>query len=225
MEEKQMPEEANEKTELKPKQNKKSILSDILAKRYSNVTAEDEDYIYENVVLERLEDIETMLVYEARPLWEIAQGLGIKYRTLLKMAESESRKELHAVYMREEAKTKRVEDSLYRLSIGFYKIDEEPIKKKVTTEYINKRGQTCKKNEERIEIVQVRHFVPADVNAVKFFLTNRDPKDWKNDIKLAQEDSAQSKPEPIEVVFVDPDSEANKARIAKIQADLDGAKK
>jgi hypothetical protein len=216
-------EEARETVSGKTKRpNGKAALAAILGKRWGSITEADKEYVYVNVILNRLEDIETMLVYEAKPLWEIAQTLGIKYRILYELATSESHAELHAVYMREEAKIRRVEDSLYRSSCGFYVTEEVPMKVKVATEYVNKKGKACKKTEEQVRIVPIQRYVEPDVNAMKFLLTNRDPKDWKNDIKLAQDEiTAPSKPEPIEVVFVDPHSEENEKRLKAIQTEVD----
>lgn len=201
--------------------NGKAALAAILGKRWGSITEADKEYVYVNVILNRLEDIETMLVYEAKPLWEIAQTLGIKYRILYELAVSESHAELHAVYMREEAKIRRVEDSLYRSSCGFYVTEEVPMKVKAVTEYVNKKGKACKKTEEQVRTVQIQRYVEPDVNAMKFLLTNRDPKDWKTDIRLSQEDlSVKPKPEPIEVRFVSPDSPENRKRIEAINASL-----
>lgn len=157
----------------------------VRGKPYSAIGEREKERIYEDVILPALEEIETMLVYQAKPLWEVAEALGVKYRILYEFATSESHKELHAIWMREEAKIQNVEDALYRSSCGFYMTEEVPMKKRVVTDYVNKRGKECKKTEEVIEIVQVRKYVSPDVNAIRFLLINRSPSKWMTDARLA----------------------------------------
>lgn len=77
----------------------------------------------------------------------------------------------------------KVEKALYQRALGF-KCDE--------TKFATFEGQITDSRKFK------RHY-PPDINAIKFFLTNRDPERWKNLIDPNQVDGEQA--EPVKVTF------------------------
>lgn len=182
----------------------------------ARLTPEDMDALYGRLV-GKSDAIETMLIYEGRPLWEVAESLGVRYRVLLSILEDEKRAELHSIWADYKEKIRRVSDSLYKSAIGSYAEEEQAFKIRVVTDYVNKKGQKCRKTEERIEKVTVRRYLPPNFNSIQFFLTNRDPKEWKTEIKLANSTGESQAKEPIRVLFKDPKTQDNIDRINAIE--------
>lgn len=83
----------------------------------------------------------------------------------------------------------RVEDSLFDRCIGGTREVAKAIKIK-TVEYDETTGRRLRETE-RIEMAVEQVYVPADVNAIKFFLTNRAPEKWKNRTELSADPETQ----------------------------------
>lgn len=80
------------------------------------------------------------------------------------------------------AAVEAVEQSLYSRCLG----GAFPVRKghKVREIEYDDRGRKVRETE-RIELVEETTYVPADTNAIKFFLTNRAPEKWRNKTELS----------------------------------------
>ncbi len=81
-------------------------------------------------------------------------------------------------------KVENVEESLYKKAIGYNYIEEVPVK--VKNEYFDEDGN--KYTKEEVEVVQVKKHSPADVQAAKFFLTNRAKRIWQDNPHKVEND-------------------------------------
>lgn len=78
-----------------------------------------------------------------------------------------------------------VEDSLYERCIGGTHTVMKGFKvREVKYDAAGKRISET----EHVELVAEQVYVPADVNAIKFFLTNRKPERWKNRTEFSADD-------------------------------------
>ena len=75
-----------------------------------------------------------------------------------------------------EAHNKAVENSLLERCLG----GEHTVMKAMKVKEIAYDERGRRREEERIELVAETVYVPADTNAIKFWLTNRSPDKWKN---------------------------------------------
>lgn len=78
-----------------------------------------------------------------------------------------------------------VEASLFERCIGGVHEVAKAMKIK-TVEYDEVTGRRLRETE-RVELAMEQVYVPADTNAIKFFLTNRAPEKWKNRTDLTAE--------------------------------------
>lgn len=70
----------------------------------------------------------------------------------------------------------KVENSMFKSSVGYYYIEEQPIKvKKVYKDEMNRRVE-----EETIEVVPVKKYQPPIPTNQLFYLKNRRPAAWKD---------------------------------------------
>ncbi len=181
----------------------------------------DLDGLYRDKIEPKVDDIETMLIFEGKTLWQVAKEMRVRYRVFLGLCEDPKREALHKVWEESEERKRRVSDSLYKSAIGSYAEEEQAFKVRETVKYVNKKGKECSKTEERIKIVTVRRYLPPSVEAMKFWLANRDPSQWKNELRLAKEpDEAPRKPDAIEVQLVDPSTDTEKERILCIEKNV-----
>ena len=81
-----------------------------------------------------------------------------------------------------QANNKAVEESLLERCLGGVKQVAKGFKVKQVTYDANGRRV---KEEEHIELIYEEQYVPADTNAIKFWLTNRAPEKWKNRTELS----------------------------------------
>lgn len=80
----------------------------------------------------------------------------------------------------------KVENALYKKATG-YKITET-VAAKVKDIYYDDKGNKCQK--ERLDTVEVEKEVPADIQAIKFWLVNRKQGKWKDNPTKAEIDKA-----------------------------------
>ena len=78
---------------------------------------------------------------------------------------------------------RQVEASLLERCMGGIKTVRKGFKVKVVV-YSDETGRRIRE-EEHVELVEEEVYVPADTNAIKFFLTNRAPETWKNSTVLS----------------------------------------
>jgi len=185
----------------------------------NKLTEEELGEIYERL-LPMMDDIEAMLIYEGRPLWQIAKQFNVRYKTLLTLCESEKCQELHEIWGEWVEKNRRVTDSLYLSAIGGYYEEEQVFKVKEITDYRNKKGQLCKKTQEVLKTVTVKRYMPPNFQSMQFYLTNRDSKNWKTEIKLANSTGEQTSHEPCQVMFIDPKTPEQIDRLNAIEAGI-----
>ena len=77
---------------------------------------------------------------------------------------------------------RQVEASLLERCLGGVQVVAKGFKVKKTI--YNERGQRVSE-EDHVELAAEEVYVPADTNAIKFFLTNRAPEKWKNSTVLS----------------------------------------
>ena len=82
-----------------------------------------------------------------------------------------------------QANNKAVEASLLERCLGGVKTVRKGFKVKAVV-YSDETGRRIRE-EEHVEIVEEEVYVPADTQAIKFWLTNRAPEKWKNKTELA----------------------------------------
>ena len=82
-----------------------------------------------------------------------------------------------------------VEASLFERCIGGVHNVAKAMKIR-TVEYDEATGRRVRETE-RIELATEQVYVPADVGAIKFFLTNRAPEKWKNRTELSADPETQ----------------------------------
>lgn len=113
---------------------------------------------------------------------ELADRMGITRSTLAKWKKDFSdisdsitrgRTDIHACA--------EVENTLLKRALGYTETIRKPIKIKHV-----KYGPDGKRISEEEEIIQTEEqvHVPADVGAIKFFLTNRAPERWQNRVEM-----------------------------------------
>jgi hypothetical protein len=106
------------------------------------------------------------LIGEAKTLWEISQVFGIAWATLTEWREKHP--ELAAaIKLGKKDAVKRVERALFERATGYTHASEKIV--------VVSGGKDQGSSIERVPIVE--HY-PPDPVALKFYLTNREPKDW-----------------------------------------------
>lgn len=107
---------------------------------------------------------------------EIADFFDISRRTLSRWKTTYP-EFVEALRRGKDAADDRVEDSLYHRALPREIEEEQAIKLKKVI--YNKQGKRASE-EERVEIVKVRKFVPPDTTAMIFWLKNRRPDQWRD---------------------------------------------
>lgn len=130
---------------------------------------------YNSKVLPRLTDIQSML-YTGYSMEQIANELGIPYSLLWYMRYKQCYPDLCDIFEQEQMLVQNVKNALYRRAVGYYVTEDTAIKVKV--EYFNAKGK--KGTREEVKIVPVRKYIQPDVQAIKFFLCNKDSKNFKD---------------------------------------------
>lgn len=127
-----------------------------------------------NEVLKRLEDVETwasMGLSES----QIAFNLGISRATL----ENYKKANLDILNSLKRGKSQadfKVENALYKKATGYMVKKTSVVKCKDI--YYDDAGRKCQK--EHLETIEYEEEVPADVQAIKFWLINRKKGKWKD---------------------------------------------
>lgn len=80
----------------------------------------------------------------------------------------------------------KVENALYKKATGY--IVKETVAVKCKDIYYDDRGNKCQK--ENLGTVEITKEIPADVQAIKFWLINRNQKRWKDNPTRAEIDKA-----------------------------------
>ena len=75
-----------------------------------------------------------------------------------------------------------VEKTLFRRATG-YTVPVKKAMKVKTVQYDETTGRRISETEEIVEAIEEQH-VPADVGAIRFYLTNRAPERWKNKVEM-----------------------------------------
>ena len=148
------------------------------------------EYVYTEYISKvqpRLTEILSWL-YLGYSMEQIANELGIPNSLLWYMRFKAMYPDLCDIFEQEKMLTDNVKASLYRKAIGYYITEETVIK--IKTDYINSKGKKGTREEARV--VPVRKYIPPDTTAIKFFLCNKDSKNWKDGAAAGyQEDSNQ----------------------------------
>ncbi|MFR2529337.1 MAG: hypothetical protein ACLS9F_16955 [Clostridium paraputrificum] len=137
-----------------------------------------------NDVLKRLEDIETwasMGLSES----QIAYNLGISRSSL----ENYKKQNLDIVDSLKRGKSRasfKVENALYKKATGY--VIKETVPCKVKETYYDDNGNKCMK--EDIVTVETEKEVPADIQAIKFWLINKEKGRWKENPSKVEMDKA-----------------------------------
>ena len=137
-----------------------------------------------NEVLKRLEDIETwasMGLSES----QISYNLGISRSSL----ENYKKSNLDIVNSLKRGKSRasfKVENALYKKATGY--VVKETVPCKVKDTYYDDKGNKCMK--ENIVVVETEKEVPADVQAIKFWLINKEKGRWKENPSKVEMDKA-----------------------------------
>lgn len=116
---------------------------------------------------------------------QIAFNLGISRATL----ENYKRDHLDILECLKRGKNQadfKVENSLYKKAIG-YEV-KETVAAKVKDIYYDDKGNKCQK--ERLDTVEIKKEIPADVSAIKFWLINRKQGKWKENPTKIEIDKA-----------------------------------
>lgn len=75
-----------------------------------------------------------------------------------------------------------IKNALFERARGGIQLVTKPIKRRVR-EFDETTGK-CIREEEIIEYATEEVYIPPDTNAIKFFLTNRDPEHWTNRVEV-----------------------------------------
>ncbi|MDU2285234.1 Xaa-His dipeptidase [Clostridium paraputrificum] len=137
-----------------------------------------------NEVLKRLGDIETwasMGLSES----QIAYNLGIS-RSSLENYKKQNLDILNSLKRGKSRASFKVENALYKKATGYVVKEQVPTKVKET--YYDDNGNKCIK--ENVVVVEAEKEVPADIQAIKFWLINKEKGKWKENPTKAEIDRA-----------------------------------
>jgi hypothetical protein len=136
-------------------------------------------------VEKRLDDIELWTI-QGLSEKEISAMLGLAYSTFreYKKAYSALSETLAIGKIKRQEANSKVEQALYMKAIGYNYTEEKEIKLKET--YYDDEGRAC--SNERVEVVKLKKHSPADVAAQKFWLTNRNKGEWKDNPHKVEND-------------------------------------
>ena len=112
---------------------------------------------------------------------ELADKLGVSRSTLAQWKKTNSdisdaitrgRADVHACA--------QVEETLLKRAQGYDAI----VKKAVKVRHVKYDNGRRVSEDEEVQIVEETQHVPGDVNAIRFFLTNRAPERWQNKVEM-----------------------------------------
>ena len=130
---------------------------------------------YIELVQPRLNDIESW-IHLGYSMEQIANELGLSNSLFWYMRYKQCYPDLCDIFEQEKMLIDNVKTSLYRKAVGYYVTEDTAIKIKV--EYINKQGK--KGVREEVKVVPLRKYIAPDVQAMKFYLCNKDCEHWKD---------------------------------------------
>jgi len=113
---------------------------------------------------------------------EIAKAMGISRTTLDKWKKMFPEIE-NAIKGQKEVVDRKVENSLFEKCQGKVVKLRKPMKVK-KIKYDPKTGRKIEEKEV-IEYTEQEEYIPADTNAIKFWLINRKPEEWKQRVEVA----------------------------------------
>lgn len=182
-------------------------------------------WYYDNKILPYLDDIQRMWVRDGLSWEAMADALGIEYDVFYEIWQSDRFQELRAIVRdkrSKEIRAQQVEDMLYRMAVGYDRKVKAPFKVKVTETHTDKRGKRVSTSREIIKYAEYTEHLAPNVEAAKFWLCNRKGGEWANDsvltLKAQQQPSEEREVDSVKVVFVDPDTPEQKARVEAIDA-------
>ncbi len=137
-----------------------------------------------NDVLEKLEDLENWASMGLSEI-QIAYNLGIS-RSSLENYKKANLDILNSLKRGKNRANFKVENALYKKATGYVIKESVPCKTKDT--YYDENGNKCIK--ENITVVEIEKEVPADIQAIKFWLINKEKGKWKENPIKADIDKA-----------------------------------
>ena len=81
----------------------------------------------------------------------------------------------------------QIENALFQRALGGVRGVLKPVRRKIR-EYDEHTGK-CIREEEIVELHEEEVYIPPDTNAIKFYLTNRDPEHWSSKIEVQADGS------------------------------------
>lgn len=147
---------------------------------------------YEKKIEENLKEIEKWIASGVTEK-EIAKKLGMAYSTFRKhKAGMVALKE--AIKEGQEEKKQAVEKALFKKCIGYHYTEE--VVQKVKKERLE---NNLVLTDEVLEVQEVRKYSQPDMNAIKYYLNNRDKTKWSEDPNRVANDKKLTKLKEIEV--------------------------
>lgn len=134
-----------------------------------------DNYLYKTKVLPRIDEIADWCIL-GWSLNKMAKELGIAVSTLWNFVQDKNKQSLQKALSCEYVRTTNVVDSLYASAIGYWKTIPKAMKCKRV--YFDEQGKRCEIEE--IKYVEEEVWFPADTNAIKYYLNNRDPMRWRD---------------------------------------------
>lgn len=113
---------------------------------------------------------------------QIAKKLGVAYSTFREYKRVHEELSEAMMFQKEHADME-IENALYKKAKG-YSVEVKKLFKCKKT-YYDERGKKCEEEELKEGTEEV--YIPADTNAQKFFLQNRDPDNWRERKDVALE--------------------------------------
>lgn len=111
---------------------------------------------------------------------ELSAALGIADRTLREWKEKFSGIS-GAMARGRRCAQEQIENALHVRALGGIHGVKKPVKRRIR-EFDDKGN--CIREEEIIEYVEDEVYIPPDTNAIKFYLSNRDPEHWSNKVEV-----------------------------------------
>lgn len=106
---------------------------------------------------------------------DIAESIGVSYASWkrYKANNEELKAQLQSL---KNSRVKTVEESLFKCATGYSYYEEVP--SKIKEEVLAEDGTTILVKE-RIEVTRLKKYRGADIQAIKYFLNNKDKRNWK----------------------------------------------
>ena len=139
--------------------------------------------LYNTKILPNLEYIE-YLAYKGMSYKEISKEIDITINQFYLLRRDKRFSELNDALNGDlSIRNKNVEDSLYRLAVGFEY--EEQTVQVIGSTYVNKDGK--KNRREEPKVVKVKRYSSPNFQAIKFYLCNHDKEHYKSENLITDE--------------------------------------